>query len=118
MPDNMSRWGDLIAPEQSTTLSASMLKTSPPLSASTPTAFRSLMMIFLTATPPLMVRLRRWRTGPRKVMAALIRMPSRLFDGDTPTPAGLAPLVSSVGLYPSLIKASRNARWMSGVGPD
>ena len=90
----MSRCGDLSAPALNTTRFASTLKTSPPLSTSTPTAFRSSNNTFLTKTPPLTVRLRQWRMGFRWVIAALILQPSRLLDGHTPTPAGFGPLVS------------------------
>jgi len=51
-------------------------------------------------------------------MAALILIPSTLLEGDTPTPDGLAPLVSSVVPNPSDKQAAWNAFWMSDQVPD
>ena len=95
IPDSINSWGDLMAPEHSTTRSPKTWKASPPLTASTPMAWRPSNRIFWTYTSPRTVRLRRWRMGLRWARAELMRTPPRLLVGAIPTPVGLAPLVSS-----------------------
>ena len=118
IPDSISKCGDLIAPELKTTRSDSMVKISPPLSASTPIAFCPANNTFLTNTLPRTVRFSECLIGFRCPRAALIRSPSMLFEGETPIPSGFGPFVSSQVLYPAPVSALRKACCMSGAVPD
>ena len=108
-PESIRGCGELMAPPHRITSAESIRKSSPPLSASMPTALLPSSTTRCASTSDLTVRFSGCRNDARFVSAVLMRVLSTLFSGQRPTPIDLGWFWAGVSGYPAATHASQKA---------